>query len=229
MEFQNFYYLLVLFIYLPVPVFMALKSKILFWNKIRYYIPAILFSAAIFILWDIRFTQLGIWQFNPDYITGIYLLKIPIEECLSFIIIPFSSFYIYEILKSKYEQLEKPNLFLSISLVFLVIFAITAFIAREKLYTFFTFFLLSIYFAYTIFRNRFKHHYTKFYLTFLITLFPFFLVSFLLNRLPAKSYDILHHLKLTLFSVPIENLAYLFLMILINITIYENIRDRKLF
>ena len=45
---------------------------------------------------DIVFTKLQIWSFNNDYVSGLYLFKLPIEEWLFFIVIPFCCVFIYE-------------------------------------------------------------------------------------------------------------------------------------
>jgi lycopene cyclase domain-containing protein len=173
MEFRNFTYLLLMLATLAGPLAFSFEKQIQFYRKLKYLIPAILFSGTIFILWDLRFEELGIWSFNPNYVTGIYILNLPFEEWLFFLVIPYSSVFVYEVLNLKLARFEKPNLFVAISLVLVVVFAIVAYKARQNLYTFFTFFLLTIYFGYTIFRNRFKPHYTKFYLTWLILLFLF--------------------------------------------------------
>lgn len=226
MEFKNFTYLLLMLALIIVPVIYSFKKEVRFYTKLKYLFPAILFSGAIFILWDIRFTELGIWQFNPGYILGIYFMKLPIEEWLFFLAVPFYSVFIYEVLKVKLPDFEKNNLFVAVSLVLLVVFALLAYFERTRLYTFFTFFLLAIYFGYTVFRNRFKKHYSHFYLTYFISLVPFLIVSGILTALPVVEYNQAHILGIHIFTVPIENLAYFFLLLLINVTIYEYLKQR---
>jgi len=226
MEFKNFTYLLLLLGSLAVPLAFSFKKEVRFYTKLKYLLPAILFSGAIFIMWDIRFEALGIWSFNPEYLLGIYILNLPLEEWLFFVVVPYCCVFIYEILVVKLPHFEKPNFFLAISLVLLVAFALVAYFFRQKLYTFFNFFLLTIYFGYTIFRNRFKQHYTKFYLTWLISLIPFLVINGFLTALPVVEYNNDHNLGVRIFTIPLEDFFYLFLLLIMNLTIYEYMKKQ---
>jgi len=229
MEFKNFTYLLLMLGTMAVPLAFSFEKQVRFYTKLKYLLPAILFSGAIFIIWDLRFEELGIWSFNPEYLLGIYILNLPVEEWLFFIAIPYATVFIYEVLKVQLPHFEKPNLFLGVSLVLLVIFALTAYFFRERLYTFFNFFLLTIYFGYTIFRNRFKQHLTKFYLTWLISLIPFLIVNGFLTALPVVEYNDAHNLGIRIFTIPIEDFFYFFLLLLMNLTIFEYLKKQKYF
>ncbi len=228
MEFKNFTYLLLMLGTMAVPLAFSFEKKVRFYTKLKYLLPAILFSGAIFIIWDLRFEELGIWSFNPEYLLGIYILNLPVEEWLFFIAIPYATVFIYEVLKVQLPHFEKPNLFLGVSLVLLVIFALTAYFFRERLYTFFNFFLLTIYFGYTIFRNRFKQHLTKFYLAWLISLVPFLIVNGFLTALPVVEYNDAHNLGIRIFTIPIEDFFYFFLLLLMNLTIFEYLKNRSI-
>ena len=227
MEIQNLSYLLLLLIYLVIPVALSLQKKVRFVFRLKYILPAVIFAGAIFVMWDIRFVQMRIWSFNPDYISGIELLRLPVEEWLSFLIIPLSSIYIYEWLKIRFEDFEKPNVFLIVSLVLLLITGVLAYVFRTRMFSFFTFFLSAIYLGYTVFRNRFKKYYTKFYLALIISFVPFLTVSAMLNSMPAIIYDSTHIIGINIAGVPLEKVGYLFLLLLINITIYEYLNNRR--
>ena len=228
MKLQNFTYLLLMLLTLAGPLALSFESQVKYYRKLKYLLPAVLFSGTVFIMWDIRFEQLGIWSFNPEFITGIYILNLPVEEWLFFLIIPYSCVFIYEVLNVKLASFEKPNLFVAISLALLIGFALTAYYARDKLYTFFTFFLLTIYFGYTIFRNRFKPHYTKFYLTWLISLLPMLIINGLLTALPVVEYNNDHNLGIRIITIPLEDFFYFFLLLIMNITIYEYMKKQQI-
>jgi lycopene cyclase domain-containing protein len=221
MEVQKFTYLIILVAAIAVPLMYSFEKQVRFYTKMKYLLPAIIFTAAVFIIWDLRFEELGIWKFNIRFITGVYILNLPVEEWLFFFVIPYCCMFIYEIIKVKFSNIEFPNFFLAISLVLLILFIAVAYFAREKLYTFFTFFLLSIYFGYTIFRNRFKKHFTKFYMTYFISLVPFIITNYLLTSLAVVEYNDLHNLGLRFITIPVEDFFYFFLMLLMNVSIYE--------
>jgi len=224
---EHLTYLLLLLIYLIVPVFLSFQKKVRFAFQLRYLFPATIFTGAIFLMMSWRFTEFGIWTFNDDYLTGINLLKVPLELWLSVFIIPFSAAYIYEWLKIRFEQFEKANIFLAISLVLLIVFIALAYLYRRALFSFFIFFLTAIYLGYTLFRNRYKKHLTKFYLAYLIMLIPFMVVSFIMNLLPVITFDATHVMPVAILGVPIERFVYIYLMMLINFTIYEYISERQ--
>jgi lycopene cyclase domain-containing protein len=218
---------LLLVLFFAGVVVVSLKRKDGFTGKLKYLFPAMLFTGAIFILWDIRFTELGIWGFNPDYTLGISVKNLPVEEWLFFFVVPFFSVYIYEILRNRPIRVNRPNIFVALSLALLVIYGLAAYFFRRDLYTFFTFFLLTIYFGYTIFRNSFKKNYPVFYLSFLFALIPFLALRGVLTALPVVTFNSEHILNVYIFSVPVEDLGYFFLLHLMNITIFEYLRARQ--
>ena len=229
MELKNFSYLLILIGTVAVPLFFSFDKQVRFYSKLKYLLPAMLFSGALFILWDLRFEERAIWIFNSEFTIGINILNLPVEEWLYFLAVPYLGVFIYEFLKYRFHNFERPNIFLVLSLVLLILFGITAYFSRQKLYPFFTFFLLAIYLGYTTFRNRFKKHYTKFYLAYFVMLVPFIIISGLLTALPIIEYNPIHICGIRLYSIPIENFASLFLLLLMNITIYEYLKERRIY
>ncbi len=227
MEWSKLSYFALLLIYLAIPVLLGAIQKIRFAVRLPYLLPAAVFAGAIFIMLNKRFVESDIWTFNADYLSGIFLLNVPAEEWVALLLIPLSSAYIYEWLKMRTEQFEQSNLFVGVSLVFFVFSAIVAYFFRQSIVTFFIFFLIAIYLGYTVFRNRFKKHYTTFYLAYFISLIPFAVVSFISNSLPILVFNTDHIMGLTGFGVPIERMAYLFLLLLINTTIYEYLNERQ--
>jgi len=229
MGFKNFSYLIIALIAIIIPLLFSFRSGIRNYSKFKYFVPALLFSGTIFILWKMRFEELGIWNVNPDFIIGKQIFGIPMEEWLFLFAISYFPFIIYEKVKFKFQNTGNPNIYLGISLVLVVIFGLVAFLAREKLYTFFTFFLLTIYFGYTIFRNRFKIFLPKFYLAFLISIIPFIILKSVLIYIPVISYENLHTLGIRLFRVPVEDFGYFFLLLLMNVTIFEYLNERRFY
>jgi len=229
MEFKNFSYLLILVGTIAVPLFYSYEKQLRFYSNLKYLLPAMLFTGAIFIIMDLRFEQRAIWRFNTEFTIGINILNLPIEEWLYFLAVPFLGVAVYEFLNSRLSDFEHPKIFLALSLFLLILFGVSAYFSRQKLYPFFIFFLLAIYLGYTIFRERFTKHYTKFYLAYFLLLVPFLIVSGLLTALPIIEYNAEFNLGIRLFSIPIENFASLFLLMLMNITIYEFIKERRIY
>ncbi|MBL7970429.1 MAG: hypothetical protein JNL03_02820, partial [Prolixibacteraceae bacterium] len=65
MEFKNFTYLIILAASLAAPLILSFDKKVQYYKNLKYILPAILVSAAIFLVWDIKFTAAQVWSFNP--------------------------------------------------------------------------------------------------------------------------------------------------------------------
>lgn len=210
---------------LALPLAFSFDKKIQFYTRLKYLFPAILLTALVFVFWDARFTQVGIWTFNPEYVLGIYYLGMPIEEWAFFIVVPYAALFIYEALKTYLPDFGKGNVFAAVSLALVLVFGLVCYLHRQQAYPFFNFLFASVYLAYIIFRNRFKQHLSHFYLAFAVALVPFLVINGLLTGLPVVEYHPDHIIGMRLFSIPVENVGYFFLLMLMNATIYETLKD----
>jgi lycopene cyclase domain-containing protein len=229
MEFQNYWYVLILLAIAVITMFLFVKKTIVFFTEFKYMLPAIFFSGAIFILFNHRLQETGIISFNPAFLSGKFLFNLPVEEWFFLLIISLFSFSVYILITELFPNFERPNLFLVISVVLLLGFGFGTWHFRQKLIPFFIFFLLSIYLGYTIFRNRFKMHLTKFYISYAIAVIPYFLVRGLLFSLPVIFYNKDYTTGIRIFNAPVEEFGYFFLLMLINITIFEYLKDNRLY
>jgi len=229
MEFQNYWYLLMLFILAGLTLFLFIKKSIVFIMEFKYMIPAIIFSGAIFVLLNNRLLGNGIISYNANYLIGKNIYNLPIEEWLFLLVISLFSFSVYILISVKFAKFDKQNLSYFISILLLTGFAYIAWSSRQKLVPFFIFFLLLIYFGYTVFRNRFRSHLGKFFISYLVVAVPFLLIKAILNTLPVLLYNNEHILGLRLFNMPVEEFGTLFLLMLMNITIFEYLRDNHLY
>ena len=81
-------YLIVnLFVLLPT-LALSFDKKVHFVGLWRSFWPANLAVLAAFIAWDVAFTKMGVWGFNPDYLIGVDILGLPVEEWMFFVTIP---------------------------------------------------------------------------------------------------------------------------------------------
>lgn len=229
MEFQNLGYLLGLLVLLAAALVIISKLTLDLLFELKYMLPAIIFTTAILAMINTRLAELQILLYNPNFLTGKSLLHFPVEEWLFLPVVSLLSFAAYIFAKTRLTSFEKPNVFVILSLVLLLLSGAITWFSRQKLYPFSIFMLLTIYFGYTIFRNRFKNHLTSFYLGFAIAVIPFFILKATLFTLPAIIPDTNFMLGISLMNMPVEEFAYFFLLLLINTTIYEYLRERRLF
>ena len=227
MEFKNFTYFLILLASIAVPLALSFDKKVQYYKNLKYILPAIVVTATFFWIWDFQFTAAQVWSFNSEYTIGVELKGLPIEEWLFFIIVPYSCVFIYEVLKVYLEGFEYANPFRMFSIFLIVGFALISFFFRHQTYTFLSFLLPAIFLSYTVLRNKFKSHLTNFYFSYFISLIPFLIVNGLLTSLPVVEYNSVNILNIRIFTIPIEDFSYFFLMFLMVITIYETFREWK--
>ncbi|WP_347156468.1 lycopene cyclase domain-containing protein [Pontibacter chitinilyticus] len=208
------------------PLLLSFDRKVAFYKKWPALFPAILVNALVFVVWDAFFTKIGVWGFNPAYLTGIYLFNLPLEEVLFFITVPYACVFIYEVLNAYISRDVVRPYAKTIAFFLMMVLPVIAIFNMERLYTSFTFCLLII-----LHLVHLRYFYDKvlgrFYLMYAVHLVPFLLVNGVLTYLPVVWYNNRYNLGIRLVSIPIEDVLYSMLMLLLTISIYEGILRRK--
>lgn len=216
---------LFLHLFTVIPVFLlSFDEKVAYyktWNRL--WMP-ILVVAVFFIFWDIFFTLKGVWGFNARYLTGLNLWNLPIEEVLFFITVPFACVFIHECLNRYF-----PGSFLGkreplVTKFLIVLFFVVAFFSFEKAYTFATFFLTGVFLVINRwwFGSEFRD---RFYFTYLVSLIPFLLINGALTgsftEEPIVLYNGDEFLGLRIFTIPIEDSVYGFLLLMLVVSGFQ--------
>jgi lycopene cyclase domain-containing protein len=217
---MKYTYLLINFFTIIIPLIYSFHPKIRFDKKWKYFFPAVVFVAIIFIVWDDIFTSLGVWQFNNDYLLGIYIFNLPLEEILFFICIPYSCVFTYYCL-DKFFNLQWNSTFEAIfCLVFSVVLISIGIVFLDQIYTSVTMFstavvCLSLRFILKV------DWFGKATFVYTILLVPFLIVNGILTgswiESPIVSYHPEENMGIRLLTIPIEDIFYGFEMILLNI------------
>lgn len=229
MQLKNYIFLGILVLISIAPLILTIKGKYDFAKKLRYGMPAIFISGFMFLLWDIRFTQVGIWSYDAEYTIGIFHKGLPLEQWIFYLVFPYTALLIYEIISNRFRSIDLNNIFTAISLLLILVFAVVAYMFRMRIYTFFSFLFTTIYLGYTIFRKQFKPHLTHYFFTFLAILIPYFILYGYLTWNLAIEYHQEQVLNVWIGMMPVENIVFLFLLLLINITVYEYLSEKKFF
>lgn len=211
------------------PFLASFQKKAPFYKKWKYVGIAILITGTIFILWDEIFTRENVWGFNEEYLTGIYIGSLPLEEILFFICIPYASVFTYFALN---HFIEKDHLFPHqelISSVLIILLLISGIYNIEKLYTGVTFISLALFMAYQMLKIR-PRYMGRFYFAFAILLIPFFIVNGILTGSFIEGevvwYNDIYTLGIRIGTIPIEDIFYGLLLVLMNIAIMEWLEER---
>jgi lycopene cyclase domain-containing protein len=216
-------YLLVDFLTIILPLIFSFHPRIKFYKTWKEFFIATIPVAILFLIWDSTFTKLGVWNFNPRYITGIYFFKLPIEEILFFICIPFSCVFTYYCLDKFYKLAWNPKVENIFCIVLSIVLLITGFFYSRKLYTSVTF--ISTAFICLVLKFVFKiNWFGKAVSVYLILLIPFLFANGILTGTgldePVVRYNNSENLNIRLFTIPVEDIVYGFELLLLNLFIY---------
>lgn len=212
---------------ISVPFLYSFEKRMRFIKWWKQVFLSIFLVGTFFIIWDIIFTNKGIWGFNSRYLVGINIVNLPLEEWLFFICIPYASIFthyafIYFFPKISLNKISSQILTVSLISILLIVVIVNF----EKAYTFFNFSLLILLLVYSLYKN--DNSIRVFYITFCIILIPFFLVNGALTGSFIDEqvvwYNNNENLGLRLFTIPIEDVGYAFNLLYMNILLIEKFK-----
>lgn len=201
-------------------------------NFIRFWKPfflAIITVGLFFIIWDIYFAYQNVWGFNDDYLIGIRWFKLPLEEWLFFLLIPYASNFIHYSLEYFFPKLElSKKVTQGISII---LFAVSLGVFTwnlDKIYTASSFGLFALL---MLFQMLFQWKYARrFYISFIVIYIPFFFVNSALtgsySEKPVVFYDDAENLGIRVGTMPLEDSFYCFSMLYGSVLLFEYFRIR---
>lgn len=221
---MRFLYFLVDFFTILVPFLFSFHPKIKFYKTWKQFFIACGIVAVIFIIWDAVFTYLGVWHFNPRYVSGIYFLNLPVEEVLFFICIPFSCVFTFFCLDKFFNLKWNDKAEKLFVVIMFILLSGTALLFGSRLYTSITFistaFLLV--FLKFIFRVSWLGSAISVYA---ILLVPFLIVNGILTGSglsePVVIYNKTEIMNFRLFTIPFEDVFYGLELYLLNLALYK--------
>ena len=214
---------------ISIPFFAGFDKRLRFDKQWRYLFPAMLLTMVIFIPWDMVKTYLAVWGFNPRYLLGFNIGNLPVEEWMFFIAIPYACLFTYHSLNYLVKKDYLGKYADTVSLALAVLLLIVGLLNTGRLYTSVTFISTGLFlcFHWFVVKGDFMG---RFYVMYLVTLIPFFIVNGLLTGsfIPEEVvfYDNTQNLGIRLGTIPIEDMVYGFLMLLMNVSWFEFFRNR---
>lgn len=227
---SKYLYLGLMLFSISYPLAQSFEWRICFYKNWPFLFKATLIMMAVFIPWDIAFTFFNIWWFNDQYITGIKLFLLPIEEWLFFLIIPYACVFLYEVLNYYFSTnfLEK---YAQQILHFLLSFTIvTALINYNKTYTFFTSLGCALTLAFIGYKK--PSWLGKFFFAYLIIWIPFILINGALTGMYTSAATVNYNpeeiIGIRIFTIPIEDSIYNLFKLLLVVFFYEKFKTESL-
>ncbi len=226
---SKFTYFFILLCSVAGPLALSFDRKVAFWKKWKYFFPALIIPAALYIAWDVWFTHKQVWYFNEFFVTGIYVFNLPLEEVLFFIVVPYCCVFIYECVRCYFPGLKEKKAADIILQLLSIALLVMGIVFYDRVYTSWTFifnafFIASIY----SFRNFFQgFDAAAFLVSYLVMLIPFLVVNGFLTAIPVVLYNDAENLRLRIYTIPFEDIFYGMLLVLMTITVYEGLRSRS--
>ena len=204
-------YILVLFFTVIICFIASFDRRIRFDRHFPAFLKAAIIVAIPFILWDIWFTDHGVWWFNLDYTLGLTIGGLPLEEWLFFICIPFSCVFTYFCFE-RFFKLDWAAGFNNIVVfITVIVCAVVALLHHDKLYTLVTASITGLSVIYLHFVAR-KEWIGKASLVFTVLMLGFFPVNGVLTgtglESPIVNYNPKEFLGIRLGTIPIEDAVY---------------------
>jgi lycopene cyclase domain-containing protein len=214
------------------PFALSFDKKVHFYTFWRALFPAITLVAIVFLIWDEYFTQNGIWGFNPDYLSGIFLGNLPLEEVSFFFVVPFACVFIYEVLKAYFPNvtMRKAGQIFAFTIVFSGL--LFGSMNLQNWYTASACIIAAILTIGIYFIQR-VHWFGSFTFAYLVAIIPFLLVNGALTGAvtpePVVWYSENHIMGPRIITIPVEDLFYNYDMLIGVIWIYERLKRVPMF
>jgi lycopene cyclase domain-containing protein len=217
-------YLIINLLIIIFPLALSFDKKVAYYKNIKPIIVSTIFIGAIYIIWDSVAVSRGDWSFNQIFVTGYNLFNLPVEEILFFITVPYSCIFIYEVIRSYFQEKEL-NLNRYIIIFFIIFFTGLAVIFNSQYYTF-TVLLFSAVFlilALSFYRSILKSR--VYWTTILISYLPFLIVNYFLTSLPVVVYNKKAIWGIRVITIPLEDFLYSYSLISFWLIVYLITRD----
>ncbi|MCB0477277.1 MAG: lycopene cyclase domain-containing protein [Crocinitomicaceae bacterium] len=221
-------YLMINIAVLSIPLWRSFDPRVGVYKNHRAIWSAIGITSLVFLLWDIHFTQTGVWGFNPKYHLDFLIFDLPISEILFFLTVPYACIFSYLVMEHFFGHWKAFNFnSLGLSYVLALLFLTLALFNLGKEYTFWASlagFLITM--INIINRSTFM---SRFYLSYLILMLPFILTNGILtgsfSEEPIVWYNDAENLGIRLMRIPLDDFIYNYALLLINITLFEKFRN----
>lgn len=229
MTLSNYTYLLLNVLTLAVPLLRSFEPRVQFWKRWFALFPAIAVAGALFIVWDIVFTRAGIWGFNEQFVTGVDLLWLPIEEWLFFLTVPYACVFIYDCVNYFWPETRLDAVATKLAAGGFGLMLMLALAFWDRTYTVVTSVAGCACMGVAVLKR--PSYLGRFFRSYFIALVPFFLVNGALtgglSAEPVVWYDDRENLGVRLGTIPLDDVAYLMVLLWLVIAGYETRLARR--
>jgi lycopene cyclase domain-containing protein len=224
-------YALLLIATIAGPLALSFDKKVHFYTSWKPLLIALIPVNAFFLIWDEFFTQNGIWGFNSEYLSGIFLGSLPLEEVLFFFIVPYACIFIYEVLNAYFPGLNLSVLGKIVGFSFVFSGLMFGLLYMDNCYTATACILSALLTIGAGFVYQFNW-YPRFVFMYLVALVPFTIVNGFLTGMatenPVVWYSAEHIIGIRIITIPLEDLYYNYSLLIMIVWLMEMIKKRSI-
>jgi lycopene cyclase domain-containing protein len=208
------------------PVVLSFDKKVAFYKSWKFIWPGMALTGLFFLFWDVIFTMKGVWSFNPKYIISLTFFRLPLEEMLFFLTVPFACIFIYACLNYYIKWQFDNRLTRIISNLLILLSVLILIFHYNRIYTAITFGLMLAVVA--LLQHGFKVRWlNRYYMAYIVALIPFYIVNGILTSVPVVLYNNYQNMGMRVGTIPFEDHFYLMVLLLMNIGFFEYFKARN--
>jgi lycopene cyclase domain-containing protein len=205
-----------------IPFAFSFEQRLRFFRMWPALFLSMLSVGAVFVAWDYWFTRLGVWGFNETYLTGIYILNLPLEEYLFFICVPYAAvftFHVFRTLLPHFSVSSKLLRMITVGCATALLIIAVMYYSNWYTCTAFLSAALTLFASYFYFRETLPH----LLLSYLVILVPFFVMNGILTGSLIEGevvwYNDAENLGLRILTIPVEDMFYGMSLIFWNVNL----------
>ena len=183
-------------------------------------------TSLAYIIWDIIATKTLVWKFNGEFLLGINIVNLPIEEYIFFLVVPYACLFIYACLKAYWPHWHSLKLNTAATSGIILLSALCIAYNPSHAYTTSTFGLLAITYIVLSF-TKYSHHLTHLIISWAVALIPMAFVNGILTANPVLIYNDAENLGIRIGTIPFEDFFYNLLYMTWMITLFEIFKSRQ--
>lgn len=230
------------------PFLLSFDKRVAFYKTWKAFGLATLGTLAVFIPWDVWFTDRGVWGFNPEHLLGIDLINLPLEEWLFFISIPYACTFTFACLKHYVKHSPSASTITALNrsvAIGLALVVMLQYLITKEVHDY-TLSACAMSIALLVLQQRVLKQASLgwFWIAYPILVIPFLIANGVLTGLEFYTYPLIltdpeaitdhivwynnaENMGVRVFSVPVDDFVYGFALILLNITLYEAVLTHR--
>ncbi len=205
------------------PLVLSFDRRVAFYRRWPSAVVAIVIVGGVFVAWDIFATRRGDWSFSVDHTGKTRIWGLPLEEILFFFTVPYACLFVYEVVRTYTPEI---GLFITpwIGSVVGIAFVASGLFFYRQPYTLTVLVVCGVFF---LLASAVAPHVLMsswFWTALGICYLPFLVINGVLTAMPVVSYGAGHIWGVRVYTIPLEDFFYSFVLIAANFLVHIMLR-----